>query len=239
MKNAKGGRVRAGARFALPAGRSWTGWKAASAAVVAEFEDGTAAVFTNRVGEGLIASFALDAATAAQVFPAVVRDVLDAALAVTGARRAVDVLGTTENVDLASCVIAGGVRAAVVNHGSAAIDILLVPLGKGLGAGSWTDLVTGENPAGRPTARSPSPFPPGATSVGSTGPTEAAGDSPLLAEYLGPLRPVLVVRDEPVLFQAFELPEPGVEVRSGVRRFGGAVSVSISTTPLRLLRKKT
>ncbi len=150
VKNAKGGRARAGARFALPAGRSWAGWKAGQASVAAEFEDGTAAVFTNRVGEGLIASFALDAATAAKEIPAVVRDVLDAALAVTGARRAVDVLGTTENVDLASCLVAGGARAAVVNHGDAALDVLIVPLGKGPGAGSWTDLVTGGKKPGRP-----------------------------------------------------------------------------------------
>jgi len=87
VKNAKGGRVGVGTRFALPAGQPWAGWIAGPAAVVAKFEDGTVAVFTNRLGEGLIASFALDAATAAKGIPAVVRDILDAALAVTGARR--------------------------------------------------------------------------------------------------------------------------------------------------------
>jgi hypothetical protein len=51
---------------------------------------------------------------------------------------------------LASCLVPGGVRAAVVNHGSAPIEVVIVPLGKGSGAGSWTDLVTGAKKAGRP-----------------------------------------------------------------------------------------
>jgi hypothetical protein len=76
------------------------------------------------------------------------RDVLDAALAVTGGKRPVDVLGTTENVDLASCFTPGGFRAVVVNHGSDPIEVVLVPLGVNK-AGSWTDLVTGARKPGR------------------------------------------------------------------------------------------
>jgi len=128
--------------------------------VVAEFEDGSAAVFTSRVGKGVVASFAMDAATAARDIPGVVRDVLDAVLAGTGGRRAVDVIGTTENVDLASCFVPGGVRAAVVNHEVEAIEVVIVPLsqaaepGQKRGpatpqAGTWTDLVTGKSQPGR------------------------------------------------------------------------------------------
>lgn len=151
VRRAAGTRAREGSRFGLTAGPAWTGWKPGRAEVVAAFEDGTAAVFMNRVGKGVVASFAMDAAAAARDLPDIVRDVLDAALASTGGRRAVDVVGATENIDLASRVVDGGVRAAVVNHAAEAIDVLLVPLGaKGAAAGgTWTDLASGAARPGR------------------------------------------------------------------------------------------
>lgn len=143
-----GSRVKEGARFGLGEGQPWAGWKAEKAKALAGFEDGEAAVFMNRVGKGVIASFATDAATAARDFPDLVRDALDAALAVTGGKRPVDVLGTTENVDLASCFTQKGLRAVVVNHGSDPIDVVIVPLGFKK-AGAWTDLVSGVRKPGR------------------------------------------------------------------------------------------
>jgi hypothetical protein len=139
----------------------WAGWQTKGAEVVAAFEDGTAAVFINRVGKGAIASFATDAATAARDFPEVVRDVLDKAMAVAGGRRAVDIVGATENVDLAACVIPGGVRAAVVNHAAGPVEVVIVPLAVAAGTGQtaaqtgdrtgvWTDLATGASRPGRP-----------------------------------------------------------------------------------------
>jgi hypothetical protein len=150
VRRPAGGRVKGGARYVLRGDRAWAGWKAGSAKVVAEFEDGTAAVFTNRVGKGFVASFAVDAATAAREVPDVVRDVLDAAEAVTGGARPVDVLGATENVDLASCFVPGGVRAAVVNHAAGPLDVVIVPIGAKAGrGGAWTDLATGASRPGR------------------------------------------------------------------------------------------
>jgi hypothetical protein len=161
VRDPAGSRARAGSRIALGGDQAWAGWRAGRAAkVVAEFEDGSAAVFTNRVGKGLAASFAMDAATAAREIPDVVRDVLDAAMAVSGGRRAVDIMGATEDIDLASCFAPDGVRAAVVNHGSAPIEIVIVPLGPAAGAGRtaaqgkaragvWTDLATGGSRTGR------------------------------------------------------------------------------------------
>ena len=150
VRKPAGDRARAGARFGLQEGRPWPGWTPRGAKVVAEFEDETAAVFINRVGKGVVASFAMDAATAARDLPDVVRDVLDEALAVSGGKRTVDVLGTTDNVDLASTFVPGGCRAAVVNHGSAPLEVMIVPLGVGAGAGgAWTDLVTGVRKPGR------------------------------------------------------------------------------------------
>jgi len=150
VRKPAGSRVEARARFGLTGDQAWTGWKAGSAKIVAEFEDGTAAVFTNRVGKGVIASFAMDAATAAREIPDIIRDVLDAAMAVTGGMRPVDVLGATENVDLASCVIPGGVRAAVVNHAAEPVEVVIVPLGTAASAaGIWTDLATGATRPGR------------------------------------------------------------------------------------------
>jgi hypothetical protein len=150
VRKPAGSRAKEGARFGLGGGQAWAGWKPGKAEVVAEFEDGSAAVFTNRVGKGLIASIAVDAATAARDMPDVVRDVIDAALAVTGGRRAVDILGKTGNADLASCVIPGGVRAAVVNHDREPLDVVIVPLRAKAGAGGiWTDLASGRSEPGR------------------------------------------------------------------------------------------
>jgi hypothetical protein len=151
VRNPAGSRVKGGARFDLKENQVWPGWKTAGKTkVVAEFEDGSAAAFMNRVGKGVIASFATDAAPAARERPDVVRDVLDSVFSITGGKRAVDVLGTTENVDLASCFIPSGVRAAVVNHAAAPIDIVIVPVDAGKG-GSWTDLATGKSRPGRAT----------------------------------------------------------------------------------------
>jgi len=152
VRDPAGSRVKEGARFGLGGGQAWAGWKpAGKTTVVAEFEDGSAAVFMNRVGKGVIASFAMDAAAAARDLPDVVRDVLDSVLAAIGGKRPVDVVGTSENVDLASTFIPGGVRAAVVNHAAEAIDVVIVPLGAKAGAGgTWTDLATGATLPGRP-----------------------------------------------------------------------------------------
>jgi hypothetical protein len=152
VRKPAGGRVNEGASLELGPSQPWAGWKPGKAEVVAEFDDGTAAVFTNRVENGIIASFAMDAAIAARDLPDVVRDVLDAAMAVTGGRHAVDVLGASEDVDLASCTLPGGVRAVVVNHAAAAIDVVIVPhvpVAQGGEAGVWTDLVTGLSRPGR------------------------------------------------------------------------------------------
>jgi hypothetical protein len=152
VRKPAGGRVKEGARLELPAGQPWAGWNPGQAEVVAAFDDGTAAVFTNRVEKGIVASFAMDAATAARDLPDVVRDVLDAALAVTGGRHAVDISGTSEDVDLASCLLPGGVRAVVVNHAAAAIDVVIVPhvpVAQAGEAGIWTDLATGQTRPGR------------------------------------------------------------------------------------------
>ncbi len=145
-----GRRVPAGKRFELRGGLPFSGWKASGARIAASFEDGSAAVFINRVGKGVIASVALDAATAARDIPDLVRDVLDAILTVTGTSRAADILGTTENVDLASTGAPGGCRVAVVNHGSSPLDIVIVPLPKTSNGGTWTDLVSGARKPARP-----------------------------------------------------------------------------------------
>ncbi len=144
-----GRRVKAGARFALRGGNPFSGWKAAGAKVAAAFEDGSAAVFVNGVGKGVIASVALDAATAARDIPDIVRDVLDEILAATGTARTVDILGTTENVDLASARIPGGCRVSVVNHEASPLKVVLRPLRASAGGGSWTDLVSGARKPGR------------------------------------------------------------------------------------------
>lgn len=116
---------------------SFPSWRSTGARVIATFEDGSAAVGVNRYGKGTVVTVATDAMTASKFFPGLVRDVMDAALAAEGKERAVDILGTDENIDDAISKTSNGFRVAVVNHNRTSLTITLQPLNTF--SGQWAD----------------------------------------------------------------------------------------------------
>lgn len=109
------------------------------------FEDGTPAVLINRYGKGTVATVVLDAKTAAQQFPGLIRDVIDAAMATGNVTRVVDVIGTNENVDIAITKTGNGFRVAVINYNTNELEITLNPLYVPKGSAfQWFNLISRE-----------------------------------------------------------------------------------------------
>jgi hypothetical protein len=144
VRDAIGSRVAVGSRLSLDP-VELPSWAAAGGRVVATFEDGTAAVLTNRYGKGVTVTILLDAETAARQIPDLVRDALDYAMESARVVQPVDILGTNENVDLAVRRLPEGFRVAIVNHNDRALELRLKPL-KALESASrqWLDLVSNQ-----------------------------------------------------------------------------------------------
>ena len=115
-------------------------WKAKGGKVIAKFDDGSPAIVVNSYGKGKAVSILTDAATAAERFPGLVRELLDN----LGVRRYVDILGTNKNCDVAVSKTETGFTAAIVNHGDTKLEIKLRPLVGPVYGGSreWIDLVS-------------------------------------------------------------------------------------------------
>jgi hypothetical protein len=141
IRDTPGPRTENDARYPLD-GRACPSWKPKTAKTVAAFEDGSGAVWITPYGKGTVAAFAVDAATAAERIPDIVRDVLDDAFQRSGGERQVDILGLNENVDLAVADVPGGFRAAVVNHNPEPLEVTFRPLRKLKTGGIWLDLAT-------------------------------------------------------------------------------------------------
>jgi hypothetical protein len=143
-------RVRAGQQFRFEALES-PSWTAAGGTAVAVFEDGQSAVLASTFGKGRCYTIPLTLAEAVRVMPEVVRGVLDEALARGGGNadlpagsRTFDVLGLSEDSDIAMAAPSGRRVVAVVNYKNKPVDIDLLPLGLEPAAGyALTDLRSG------------------------------------------------------------------------------------------------
>ena len=131
-----GERVKAGDRFPL-SGFQLPLWGAKGARVIASFEDGSPAIAMNKFGKGTLVTVLMDAWTAAQSMPELVRDVVDYASTARGNPRLVDIVGSNENSDVAVEQTTGGFRVALINYDSVDKEILLRPVAR---AGEWLDL---------------------------------------------------------------------------------------------------
>jgi hypothetical protein len=127
VKNAIGKRISEGKQYALP-DVSLPLWKTENAKVVAAFEDGSPAIVVNKYGKGTVATILMDATTAAEQFPELVRDVIDYAMSTYNLSLSVDILGTNENFNLAFTKTETGFRIAVINLNSQAMEITLKAL---------------------------------------------------------------------------------------------------------------
>jgi hypothetical protein len=136
-----GPRTKRDARYPLD-GRAFPSWRPTTARTVASFEDGSAAVWVTRYGKGTVAAFAMDAASAVDRIPDILRDVLDGVLQKGGGRLPVDILGLNDNVDVAVATVPGGFRAAVINHNPEPLEVTFRPLRKPEIRGIWLDLAS-------------------------------------------------------------------------------------------------
>lgn len=91
-------------------------WQADTASVVAEYEDGSAAVLLNKLGKGTVFTILPDAPFSAEHMPQLLRDVLNAALAASGKQRLLEIAGTGRNSDIAVYQTSTHLYAAIVNH---------------------------------------------------------------------------------------------------------------------------
>ena len=143
IRSPAGTRAAAGRRIAF-APQRLPSWKTAGATVIASFDDGGAAVAVHNYGKGAAYTISPSATTAAAFFPALVRDVIDSALARKGRQRPVDILGSNDETDEAISPTNDGFSVAVVNHNATDLTITLQPLNAfSMRQGEWTDLAQG------------------------------------------------------------------------------------------------
>jgi hypothetical protein len=148
IAKALGSRVSVGTRVALHSIQS-PAWVAGTGEVIAKFEDGSAAVLVNSYGKGRTITILLDASSAAEEFPELVRDIIDYALANTGAERAADLMGTDARMDVAMEKLRDGFSVAVVNHNSIEKEVTVRALKSNLDQrDTWIDAATGKEISG-------------------------------------------------------------------------------------------
>lgn len=145
VKDAIGGRVKAGSNFAL-SGIQLPFWTANNARVIAAFEDGSPAVTVNKYGKGTALTVLTDASAATQNMPELVRDALDYALSsAAGSKLPVDIVGSSETTDVAVEQIPNGFRVVVVNHNSSETEVILRPAqSNAKDVFEWIDIVSGQ-----------------------------------------------------------------------------------------------
>ncbi len=127
VKEALGPRTGKGARFGFrPA--SVSSWSPEKGKAVAVFEDGSAAALLNEFGLGFCLTIPLSLGDAVGNIPDFVRDVLDFALERQGRKRAFDLIGAGDDLDVAMTMSGGRRVVAVVNHRDAPFRLAILPL---------------------------------------------------------------------------------------------------------------
>ncbi len=91
-------------------------WRPTTASVGAKYEDGSAAILTNKFGNGAAITILPDAGFSAKFMPGTIRKVLNTALEFSGKPSIAEIDGMDENMDLAVRQTRSGFTAAVVNH---------------------------------------------------------------------------------------------------------------------------
>ncbi len=139
VRDAIGDRVKTGERFALGQ-LQLPSWIAKGARTVASFADGSAAITINKHGLGTVITVLPDASTAAQKMPELMRDLLDYSVSLRGGKPVVDIVGSSENSDVAVAMTPTGFRVVVINYNPGEIEVALQPA-RSDGASQWVDLV--------------------------------------------------------------------------------------------------
>ena len=94
-------------------------WKPGTATVLARYEDGTAAVLSNKFGKGTVFTVLPDVTFSSVEMPNVVRGVLNNALRTLGHLPLVEIAGMDKAMDISLHQTSTGMSAAIVNYNSA------------------------------------------------------------------------------------------------------------------------
>lgn len=124
VKKTIGKRVSANKRISFPP-TNLSSWSVNGAEVIANFEDGSAAVLASKFGKGTIITILPDAKFAVQNMPELVRDAFDYALAASANKPLIDIIGANENFDVALSHTEIGFNVALVNHNAAERQITI------------------------------------------------------------------------------------------------------------------
>ncbi len=129
VQEALGRRTKKGTRFGLRPGKA-SSWSplSASARVVAAFEDGTGAALVNEFGQGLCITVSLGLEEMVESVPRFARDIMDFALDRSGNKRAFDVLGLAQELDVAESTVDGQPYLSIVNHKDDPCLVTILPL---------------------------------------------------------------------------------------------------------------
>jgi hypothetical protein len=105
-----------------------TSWHPLDENRIANFNDGSASVFSNRYGEGRTYVVTLGAANAVSICPDLLRGILDEAVAKYQVFRPFDVIGMTAFMDVSMNGGGDDCSVSVANYGNNSIDLTIKPL---------------------------------------------------------------------------------------------------------------
>ncbi|MGV8092961.1 MAG: hypothetical protein AB2L24_13975 [Mangrovibacterium sp.] len=105
-----------------------TSWHPLDGNRIANFNDGSASVFSNRYGEGRTYVVTLSAANAVGICPDLLRGILDEAVAEYQVFRPFDVIGMTAFMDVSMNGGGDDCSVSVANYGNNPVDLTIKPL---------------------------------------------------------------------------------------------------------------
>ena len=82
----------------------------------------------NKSGQGLVVTCALSFANAVRIMPGLLRDIFDLALGQRGIKRAFDISGGDEQMDMSMSLTENGSELAIVNYKNTPVQLLIRPL---------------------------------------------------------------------------------------------------------------
>jgi len=127
VKEAIGRCLKQGEKFVFKS-TNFSSWVPTTGRALASFEDGSAAVLINNFGKGAVMTLPVSVTDMARIAPALAKDIIDFALAQRGVKRAFDVIGANEDMDLAMSLFEGEYRLAIVNYRDEAVEVKVSPL---------------------------------------------------------------------------------------------------------------
>ena len=126
-----------------------TSWNPSVEKRIADFHDGSSAIFSNNYKKGKTYTISISLKEAVNNFPDLLRDIFDEALNFYGITRPFDIYGITDNMDVSMTENHGEYSVMLANYGNNPVDIRIKPLFKDwLSKYSLTDMKSGETAVG-------------------------------------------------------------------------------------------